>query len=127
MQYQRDAKRLEAAAGQLRPLSTGRRRQCTANNVREADTGALEQTATLEDARNPVTCELGIGGFLPHVTFEWFAVEPLACTDDALLQAAQVVGNGGAIGRLDRHERWRLIKASTVSYQATMLRGFMIQ
>ncbi len=93
MKYQRHAERLEVSSGQLGPLRAGRRRQGLADDVREADTAALEQIAVLDDARQSAAAQLRVGRLFPHVVPERLAVEPLERVDDALLQAEQILAN----------------------------------
>ena len=87
MEHQRYTERFEASSGHFGPLRGGRRRQRLADDVREADAAALEQSAVLDDARQPAAAELRVGGLFPHIVPERLAVQPFERVDDALLQA----------------------------------------
>ena len=99
--------------------------------MRETDAAALEQVAVLDDARETAATERGAGRLLPGVCEEGLAVETFEGADDALLEPKQVLAHRLRIDELrcQGHAAFkcRPMKPSTVSYQATMLRGFRIQ
>ena len=79
-----------ADGGSARPL-----------HVREAAAAALEQRAAFEQARDAVALELAAGLALPGVADEGVAALGLDRRDDALLQAEQVVADGGGVRSSD--------------------------
>jgi len=88
MQHQRHAERFPLAAGEFGPMRGGGWRQAVAGDVREVHAAALEEVAFFDDAG---------GAPAPGVAPERLAVEAFEGSDDALLQAGEVVVDEGGI------------------------------
>ncbi|MCY1435610.1 hypothetical protein D9M71_517110 [compost metagenome] len=85
--HQRHAERLEAAAGQFRPVRAGRRRQADAVDVGEVHAAFLDQRAIGDHPGAPAAT----GGALPGVLDETgAAVFGFECGADAVLQVEQI-------------------------------------
>ncbi len=90
VEHQRDAHRLEAAAGQLRPVGAGRRRQGIAPHMREAHAGTLHHGAAFQDTGAATTAQALGGRLLPGIGRKRLAVDGGDSVGDTVLQTEQI-------------------------------------
>jgi len=90
MEHERDAHRLERAAGEFRAAGAGGGRQVPAVDVREVHARALEYGPVLDHLRDSAAAF----GPRPFVTPEGAPIDPAQARDDRLLQSGQKLLDG---------------------------------